>query len=120
MKRKKTIKDLRKYGVPLEDHIREQLKDPEYRRWYMVWGVRIGIAAMVKAIRKERGLTQKQLAEKAGVPQPQIARLEGMEDERIPGLEQIVRLLAALDQHVVLEIRPMGRSKAAPREVELV
>ncbi len=122
MKGKRTLseKDIRKIGIPVEDVIAEHMKDPEYRREYMVWGVRIELAGLVKYLRLESKLTQKQLAEKAGVPQPQIARLESLDDERVPGFEQIVRLLAALDQHVVLRTRPMKRSKVEPREVELV
>jgi transcriptional regulator with XRE-family HTH domain len=53
------------------------------------------IANRVKSLRKAAGLTQEQLAEKAGMGPEYLSRLETA--QRIPSLETIVELAAALD-----------------------
>ena len=108
------------FGEPIEVSIQEGLKDPEYRKHYMLYRIRIAIAATIKSLRESGGLTQKQLAEKAGVPQPQIARLESVDDERIPTLEHLVKIFSALDSRAFLEIVPPAKSHEKKREIVLV
>ena len=103
-----------------EASILESLKDPEYRKHYMLYRVRSSIAAVIKSLREQRGLTQKELAAKAGVPQSQIGRLESLEDDRIPRLEQLVKIFAALGSHASLQIAPMIKSPGERREIVLV
>ncbi|MBI5882967.1 MAG: helix-turn-helix transcriptional regulator [Elusimicrobia bacterium] len=107
-------------GKPIEASIQEGMKDPEYRRNYMLYQVRTAIAAVIRSLRESRDMTQKELADKAGVPQPQIARLESVDDERIPTLEQLVRIFTALDSRAFLEIVPPLQTHAEKREIVLV
>jgi DNA-binding XRE family transcriptional regulator len=51
-------------------------KDREFRHCYFADQFRISIAYNLKRIRKEKGLTQQQLAEAAGITQNMIARAE--------------------------------------------
>ena len=120
MAKSKRFIDPADFGKPIEISIQEGLKDPEYRRHYMLYQVRAAIAAVIKSLRESRNLTQKQLAEKAGVPQPQIARLESVDDERVPSLEHLVRIFSALDSRAFLEIVPSIQSHAEKREIVLV
>lgn len=48
----------------------------------------------VKSIRKSRGMTQAELADKAGVAQAYVAQIEG---GRTPSLETLVNLAEALN-----------------------
>ena len=120
MSKRKDFVDPRQFGKPLEASILESLKDPEYRKHYMLYRVRSSIAAVIKSLREQRGLTQKGLAAKAGVPQSQIGRLESLEDDRIPRLEQLVKIFAALDSHASLQIASMIKSPGEKREIVLV
>ena len=54
----------------------EQLQDPEVRREYEAAAQQFSLAAEVLQLRKERDLTQRQLAERMGTSQPAIARIE--------------------------------------------
>jgi transcriptional regulator with XRE-family HTH domain len=60
----------------IDDTIREELEDPEFRQGYAeageAWDLAIGLARL----RQERGLTQAQLAEMVGTQQQNIARIE--------------------------------------------
>lgn len=116
----KGFRDPVEIGKPIESTIQEEMKDPEYLKHYMLYKVRVSIATMVKSLREMRGMTQKRLAERAGVPQPQIARLESLDDERIPTLEQLVKVFAALDSRAFLEIVPPIATHAEKREIVLV
>lgn len=120
MAKSKEFIDPAEIGKPLETSIQEGLKDPEYRKNYMLYQVRTAIAAVVKSLRESHDMTQKELADKAGVPQPQIARLESVDDERIPSLEQLVRIFSALDSRAFLEIIPPLQTHAEKREIVLV
>lgn len=120
MKRKKEFIDPSRIGKSLDSSIRESLKDPEYRKHYMLYRVRAAIATVVKSLRELHSLTQKQLAEKAGVPQSQIARLESLGDERIPSLEQLVKIFSALESRAFLEVVPVHKAHGEKREIVLV
>ena len=53
---------------------------------------------LVRAARKRKGLTQRELAAKARIPQPMISSIErGLQDPRYSTLE---RILAAVDHEV--------------------
>jgi hypothetical protein len=112
--------DPRAVGAPLGGVVQEHLRDPEYRRDYLRVRVRGLIAGTVKSLRMDRGLTQKQLAARACVPQSQIARLEGLDDERVPSLDFLVKVFAALGQRAVLRVGPPRGRKASVREIALV
>lgn len=120
MKKTHEIVDSRKYGTPIADIVRKNLRNPDYRRHFLLHFVRIEIAAAIKNMRLDKGLTQKQLAARAGVPQPQIARLESIDDERIPRLDFIIKLIAAMGGSISLVSRPTPRSTKGAREIALV
>lgn len=60
-----------------EDLKKELLKDPEFKKEYDALEVEYSIIAQVIQKRLDRGLSQKQLAEKIGTKQSAISRLEG-------------------------------------------
>jgi len=71
-------------------------------------GKRIG--KRVKALRKERGLTQKQLAQMSGVKRLDISRLEA--GTHIPGIPFIERLAESLQVNIFEE--RYGTSEKTP------
>jgi len=60
-----------------DDILKESLKDPEFKKEYDALEVEYSIIAQVIQKRLDRGLSQKQLAEKIGTKQSAISRLEG-------------------------------------------
>jgi len=59
-------------------------------------GVVIPTGAEIKDVRKERGMTQRELADEAGVSQPLIARIENGDVD--PRLETVHRIVTALNE----------------------
>ena len=64
------------------------------------------INAMIK-VRKERGLTQKQLSELTGISQADISRIEN--GTRNPSLEMIKRLATGMGMRLKLEFIPVSK-----------
>lgn len=62
--------------VTFEEMKTSALKDPEFSREYETLREEYKLAREVIELRKQRNMTQKELAEKAGTSQPAIARLE--------------------------------------------
>ncbi len=60
-----------------EDVKKELLKDPEFKKGYDDLELEYSIIAQVIQKRLDRGLSQKQLADKIGTKQSAISRLEG-------------------------------------------
>jgi DNA-binding XRE family transcriptional regulator len=54
----------------------EAQMDPEFRKWFTSESKRIDIAVELSNLRKESGLTQRELAEKVGKAQSTIVRIE--------------------------------------------
>ena len=63
------------------------------------------IARLVEELRLREGMTQAQLAKKAGISQPMIARLEKGDQDRIPTLATINKVMYALGHEVDLVIK---------------
>ena len=119
MKTNKKSIDPRKFGTPIEEHIAEQIKNSKYRKTYLVSRVRVAIAALVKTLREQAGMSQTQLAKVAGIPQSQVARLEGTNDKRIPSMDLLTKIFAALECRAFLDVVPK-QDNTEKREIVLV
>jgi DNA-binding XRE family transcriptional regulator len=82
-------------AITLNDVIKKNLKDPEFRKLYEKEQLINAIAQMVLQMRKNAGLTQLQLAKKAHTTQPVIARLESGKDSRTPSLDLLMKIAEA-------------------------
>src|SRR5918996_4547352 len=71
------------------------------------------IAEAVAERRRERGLSQAELAELCGTTQSAIARLEG--GGRPPRIDTLLRLANALDCDLLVELRPRTKTKPKKR-----
>lgn len=60
----------------IELELGERLRDPDFRAKFFVAETSARIAAQIIALRKKRGLSQKELAERIGTGQPAISRAE--------------------------------------------
>ena len=97
------------------DWLNESLrKDPAVRRRVEEMTEKILVRQDLIALRRARGLTQKQLAERMGVSQPVVAELESSAPRNIE-LRTLVRAAAALGAtlRISLEIaEPRGRARS--------
>jgi ribosome-binding protein aMBF1 (putative translation factor) len=91
-------------GRTLEEHITEQMKDPEFKKeWDDLDPEFELIESMIKA-REKAGLTQTELAKKIGTKQPVLSRLEsgGFSKATVETLRKIAN---ALDSRLVVKLQ---------------
>ena len=82
-------------AITLNDIINEQLKGKDFAAEYERELLINAIAQIVVKLRKNKKLTQSQLAEKLGTTQSVIARIESGRDSRIPSLGMLARIASA-------------------------
>ncbi len=70
-KRKKTKK-----VVDFQVYLAEKLKNPKFRKYYNEYGKQLEIAYQILKLRKQKGISQAELAKKIGTKQSNVARME--------------------------------------------
>lgn len=98
MKKKTTGKSFDKY-------LKSKIKDKELLVAFEEVAMHLKIAKLVETLRAKEGLTQAQLAKKANVSQPMIARLERGDQDRVPTLTTINKVLSSLGYEIDLIIK---------------
>jgi transcriptional regulator with XRE-family HTH domain len=99
-------------------YLEEQFQDAEFRKRFKEAGEAWEVALQIAALRKARGLSQKQVADLVGTSQQQISRLES---PSYPGhsLSMLRRVVEALDATLRVEILPKaGRTEPMVAEKE--
>ena len=84
-------------------YLEEQLQDPEFKKKFEQAGEAWEVAFQLTALRKARGISQKQLAEKIGTSQQQISRLESPTYQG-HSLSMLRRVVEALGGSLKVEI----------------
>ena len=92
-------------GKSLKKYLKTKLKDKEFSISYEEVKMHLKIARIIEDLRLKSGLTQVQLAKKANVSQPMIARLERGDQDRVPTLSTINKVLSALGYEADLTIK---------------
>jgi transcriptional regulator with XRE-family HTH domain len=89
-------------GVPHAEVIGKQFKNPAFRFHYEQRKLVHEVAVAVRAMRKQAGMTQVQLANAVGVSQPMIAKIEKGIEQRAPRWEMIGKIYIALGKQMRL------------------
>lgn len=63
-------------ALDFQDYLKEEMKDPVFRKHYEEYGKQLEIAYQILQLRKQEGISQLQLAKKLGTKQSNIARME--------------------------------------------
>ena len=63
-------------GTDFQEHLKELLKDPEFKKGYEEFGKQLEISYKILQLRKKAGMTQLELAKKIGTTQGNVARME--------------------------------------------
>jgi len=71
MNKRKTQK-----AVDFQDYLAEKLKNPRFRKYYDEYGKQIEIAYQILQLRRQKRMSQAELARKIGTKQSNIARME--------------------------------------------
>ena len=96
--------------------LEEQLQDPKFKKRFEQAGEAWEVAIQLTALRKARGLSQKQLADKIGTSQQQISRLESPSYQG-HSLSMLRRVVEALGGSLKVEIL-LKAQKAEPMVAE--
>ncbi|MBR3504074.1 MAG: helix-turn-helix domain-containing protein [Clostridia bacterium] len=84
-----------------KDYLREQMKDPEFKKEYDALEVEYAIKQAMLDARKASGLTQKELADRTGIAQGDISKLEN--GTANPSLKTLKRLAAGMGMKIKIE-----------------
>lgn len=87
----------------LNEYIREQMKDPEFKQAYDDLAPEYEIIKALIAARAEQNMTQKELAVKTGLAQSHISRLES--GNYNPSLKFLKRVAAGLGKEVHISFK---------------
>lgn len=80
-------------ATDFDDILREDLKDPEFKKWFDYYGKQLEVSLAILRLRKEKKMTQAQMAKKLGTSQSNIARLErGQQNFTIEFLDKIAKI----------------------------
>ena len=92
-------------GKNFRETLSEQLKNPEFKKEWDALEPEYQIIKAMLDTRKEKDMTQKQLAALTGIPQADISRLEN--GNANPSLKTLQRLAEGMGMHLKLEfVRP--------------
>ena len=75
MNKRKNYKKTQK-AVDFQEYLNEQLKNPKFKKYYDEYGKQLEIAYQILKLRKQKRISQAELAKKIGTKQSNIARME--------------------------------------------
>jgi DNA-binding XRE family transcriptional regulator len=97
-----------KHKTNFDVYLEEQLKNPDFAERFEKAGEAWDVALKLAALRREAGLTQKELARRVGTSQQQISRLESPSYEG-HSLSMLRRMAEVLGATIHVEIQPKKR-----------
>lgn len=80
-------------NVNFKDYLNQQLQDPQFKQEFENETTKLESAIAVTHVRKEAGLTQRELANVSKVPQSTIARIETGANTSVDTLTKIANAL---------------------------
>lgn len=84
-----------------EEFLKEQLKDPEFKRYYEEYELNYQVALALISLRIRLKLTQKQMAKRLGITQQSYAELEEMEGRNY-AIELLQRIAKVTDTELYI------------------
>lgn len=94
-------------GKNFRETLNEQMQNPEFKKEWDALEPEYQIIKAMLDTRKEKSITQKQLADLTGIPQADISRLEN--GNANPSLRTLQRLADGMGMRLKLEFVPANR-----------
>ncbi|MEK7211968.1 MAG: helix-turn-helix transcriptional regulator [Patescibacteria group bacterium] len=85
-------------GMSFEEHLKEELKDPKFKKYFNEYGKQLEIAYAIFQLRKREGISQAELAKKIGTKQSDVARMEAGEQNFTT--EMLQKIATALNRNL--------------------
>ena len=80
-------------ATDFNDFLKEELKNPEFKKWFDYYGKQLEISLSLLRLRKKKGMTQTELAKKIGTTQSNVARLEsGQQNFTVETLDKVAKV----------------------------
>ncbi len=77
-------------AVDFQEYLAEKLRNPRFKKYYNEYGKQLEIAYQILKLRKQKGISQAELAKRLGTKQSNIARMEtGQENFTTDTLQKI-------------------------------
>jgi len=89
----------------INDLLKEKFQDEDFLREYLHQAIFYKLADEILLMRKQRGLTQQELAKKAGTTQAVVSRLENASVRA--SLETVAKIADALGAAVEIHLKPL-------------
>ena len=89
--------------MKVKDHLKEQLKDPDFRSEYEALETEYEIIRQIIHARSKANMTQKELAERSGIKQGNISRLE--RGTYNPSLNSLKKIAKGLGKELHIDFR---------------
>ena len=86
-----------------QDYLKDELKDPAFRKAYEEEGVYAELAIQIARLRRRKGVTQGELARRLHTSQQTISRLESPHNGSLT-LRTLVKLAHALGKDVKVQL----------------
>ena len=93
-------------NINFKDYLNEQLKDPEFKKEFENETTKLESAIALTKVRKESGLSQRDLATVSDVPQSTIGRIEN--HSMNPSLDMVMSILNILNVNIVTTHKQEG------------
>lgn len=87
--------------IDFDKYLKEELKDPEFKKYFDEYGKQLEIAYTILQLRKKEGLSQAELAKKIGTKQSNVARMEAGEQNFTT--EMLQKIATALNRNLKIE-----------------
>jgi len=97
------------------ERLREDLKDPKFRRYFEQEKRALALAMKMAEVREKAALTQKELARRVGSSQQTVSRLESGEYERY-SLKTLQKIADATGHTLKIDFKPRKNAKVAGRQ----
>ena len=94
--------------IKVEDHLKEELKDPYFREMYEIEMQKYQIIKKIIAYRIKNKWSQRQLAEKAGVTQQHVSKIESGDFSSVMTL---AKLLLFIGYTIRIQAVPLSLQK---------
>jgi DNA-binding XRE family transcriptional regulator len=88
-------------AIDFQDYLAQKLKNPEFKKNYEEYGRQLEIAYQILKLRKEKRLSQAELARRIGTKQSNIARMEAGQQNLTT--DTLLKIASVFDRDLKIE-----------------